>query len=177
MRIINGKYKNRRFNISKNINIRPTTDRAKESLFNILDNLYNLEKSKVLDLFSGSGNISYEFYSRGSDVTSVELNRKCIKLIKENCENFNMNINVKQNNVFSFLNSCEDNYDVIFADPPFKFTKDKYEKIIKLIFDNQIIAKHGIVIIEHSDFINFENYKYFLKSRKYGDVNFSFLNN
>ena len=176
MRIINGKYKNRRFNISKNINIRPTTDRAKESLFNILDNMCNLEKSKVLDLFSGSGNISYEFNSRGSDVTSVELNRKCIKLIKENCENFNMNINIKQNNVFSFLNSCEDSFDIIFADPPFKFTKDKYEKIIKLIFENQIITEHGFVIIEHSNFINFENYEYFLKSKKYGDVNFSFLN-
>ena len=88
-----------------------------------------------------------------------------------------MNINIKQTNVFSFLNNCDDSFDVIFADPPFKFTKDNYEKIIKLIFENQIIAKHGVVIIEHSDFINFENYKNFLKSRKYGDVNFSFLNN
>ena len=87
-----------------------------------------------------------------------------------------MNISIKQNNVFSFLNSCEDSYDVIFADPPFKFTKDKYEKIIKLIFENQIITEHGFVIIEHSNFINFENYEYFLKSKKYGDVNFSFLN-
>ena len=129
MRIINGKYKNRRFNISKNINIRPTTDRAKESLFNILDNMRNLEKSKVLDLFSGSGNISYEFYSRGSDVTSVELNRKCIKLIKENCEKFNMNINIKQSNVFSFLNSCNYSYDVIFADPHLNLQKINMRKL------------------------------------------------
>ena len=91
MRIINGRYKNRRFNIPKNLKIRPTTDKAKESLFNILENMVNFNEIKTLDLFSGSGNISYEFFSRGSTVTSVDSNIKCIKFISKKNEKISNN--------------------------------------------------------------------------------------
>ena len=177
MRIIQGKYKNRRFFIPKNLKIRPTTDRAKESLFNILTNMYNFKKIKVLDLFSGSGNISYEFCSRGSIVTCVEMNKKCIQYIFKTSEAFGMNNIIHQKDTFRFLKTCKEKYNVIFADPPFNFSEDLYSKLIKLIFDKKLITSDGIIIIEHSSFLNFNEHNNFLKSKKYGDINFSFLKN
>ena len=175
MRIIQGKHKNRRFVIPKKIKIRPTTDRAKESLFNILENMYDLNETKTLDLFSGSGNISYEFCSRGAIVTSVEMNQKCISFITETSKKFGMDNFIYKKDVFRFLNTCEEKYNIIFADPPFNFEKDIYSKLIKLIFDKKVISDNGLLIIEHSGFLNFKQHKKFLKSKKYGDVNFSFF--
>lgn len=177
MRIIQGENKNRRFIIPKNLKIRPTTDRAKESLFNILDNTYDFKKIEVLDLFSGSGNISYEFCSRGASVTCIEINKKCVKFIYETSDKFGMKNAIYQKDVFSYLKKCKKKYNIIFADPPFNFAKDIYSKLIKLIFDQDIITKDGILIIEHSNFLNFKEHESFLKSKKYGDINFSFLKN
>jgi len=177
MRIINGKYKNRRFNIPKNLKIRPTTDKAKESLFNILENMVNFNEIKTLDLFSGSGNISYEFFSRGSSVTSVDSNIKCIKFISDVSKNYGMDFSIIKKDVFNYLNSSKLKFDIVFADPPYNMPKKNYCKLIKLIFDKKIISNNGIIVLEHSSFLNFENHVKFLKSKKYGDVNFSFLIN
>ena len=177
MRIIQGKHKNRRFTIPKKFKLRPTTDKAKESLFNILGNMYDLNSLKVLDLFSGSGNITYEFASRGSNVTCVEINKKYVKFIYDTSERFGITNIINQIDVFRFLKKCNKKYTIIFADPPFDFPKEIYSKLIKAIFENKLITNDGILIIEHSSFINFEKHVSFLKSKKYGDVNFSFLKN
>ena len=177
MRIINGKYKNRRFHIPKNLEIRPTTDKAKESLFNILENMVNFNEIKILDLFSGSGNISYEFFSRGSMVTCVDSNIKCIKFISDMSKKYEMNFSIIKKDVFNYLNNSKLKYDVIFADPPYNMSHNNYCKLIKLIFDKNIISNNGIIVLEHSGFLNFENHVKFFKSKKYGDVNFSFLIN
>ena len=175
MRIILGKYKNRRFNIPKNLKIRPTTDKAKESLFNILENMVNFNEIKILDLFSGSGNISYEFFSRGSNVTSVDSNVKCIKFISDVSKSFGMNFSIIKKDVFNYLNTSKLKYDVIFADPPYNMSQNNYCKLIKLIFEKNVISNNGIIILEHSSFLNIENHENFFRSKKYGDVNFSFL--
>ena len=124
MRIIQGEHKNRRFAIPKNLKIRPTTDRAKESLFNILENMYDFENLEVLDLFSGSGNITYEFCSRGAIVTCVEINKKCTKYIFETSKKLGMKNTIYQKDVFRFLKTCKKKYNIIFADPPFNYSKD-----------------------------------------------------
>tara|TARA_B100002052_G_C15782659_1_gene552324 strand:- start:44 stop:577 length:534 start_codon:yes stop_codon:yes gene_type:complete len=175
MRIIQGEHKNRRFAIPKNLKIRPTTDRAKESLFNILENMYDFENLEVLDLFSGSGNITYEFCSRGAIVTCVEINKKCTKYIFETSKKLGMKNTIYQKDVFRFLKTCKKKYNIIFADPPFNYSKDIYSKLIKIIFEQKIITSKGIVIIEHSNFLNFKEHESFIKSKKYGDINFSFL--
>ena len=177
MRIIQGKHKNRRFAIPKNLKIRPTTDRAKESLFNILENIYDFENLEVLDLFSGSGNITYEFCSRGAVVTCVEVNKKCTKYIFETSKKLGMKNTIYQKDVFRFLKTCKKKYNIIFADPPFNYSKDIYSKLIKIIFEKKIITSEGTVIIEHSNFLNFKEHENFIKSKKYGDINFSFLKN
>ncbi len=175
MRIIQGEHKNRRFAIPKNLKIRPTTDRAKESLFNILENMYDFENLEVLDLFSGSGNITYEFCSRGAIVTCVEINKKCTKYIFETSKKLGMKNTIYQKDVFRFLKTCKKKYNIIFADPPFNYSKDIYSKLIKIIFEQKIITSKGTVIIEHSNFLNFKEHESFIKSKKYGDINFSFL--
>ena len=146
MRIINGRYKNRRFNIPKNLKIRPTTDKAKESLFNILENMVNFNEIKTLDLFSGSGNISYEFFSRGSTVTSVDSNIKCIKFISDVSKNYGMDFSIIKKDVFNYLNSSKLKFDIVFADPPYNMPKNNYCKLIKLIFEKNIIS----VLIEEN---------------------------
>lgn len=176
MRIISGKYKGRRIAAPKNLPIRPTTDLAKESLFNILNNFYHFSELKVLDLFAGSGSISYEFGSRGSeDITSVDTDFGCIKFIKQTSDTFDFGINALKHDVFSFLEKNKSEYDVIFADPPYNFTQEQFEKIPKLIFDNQLLAEDGMLIIEHSPHTNLEEIKHFSHSKKYGSSVFSFF--
>lgn len=176
MRIISGKYKGRRITAPKNLPIRPTTDLAKESLFNILNNYYHFDELKVLDLFSGSGSISYEFASRGSeDVTSVDTDFGCIKFIKQTSDVFDFDINAIKSDVFSFLEKNKSEYDVIFADPPYNFSQEQFERIPKLIFENELLAEDGMLIIEHSPHTNLEEIEYFSHSKKYGSSVFSFF--
>ena len=177
MRFISGKHRGRKINLPKNLNIRPTTDLSKESLFNILNNTFEFSNISFLDLFSGSGNISYEFFSRGSSVTSVDSNIKCIKFISDVSKNYGMDFSIIKKDVFNYLNSSKLKFDIVFADPPYNMPKKNYCKLIKLIFDKKIISNNGIIVLEHSSFLNFENHVKFLKSKKYGDVNFSFLIN
>jgi len=176
MRIISGKYKGRRITAPKNLPIRPTTDLAKESLFNILNNFYHFSELKVLDLFAGSGSISYEFGSRGSeDITSVDTDFGCIKFIKQTSDAFDFGINALKHDVFSFLEKNKSQYDVIFADPPYNLTQEQFEKIPNTIFENQLLAEDGMLIIEHSPHTNFEEVKHFSHSKKYGSSVFSFF--
>ena len=121
MRIISGKNKGKRINVPKKLPIRPTTDQSKEAIFNIIQNRYNFESIKVLDLYAGSGNISYEFSSRGVDhITSIDNNHKCVNFIKSISNDLNLNINVKKTDVFKFLKTNTLSYDIIFCDPPYE---------------------------------------------------------
>lgn len=176
MRIIGGVNKNYRFKFPKNLNVRPTTDFCKENLFNILNNHIDFSEITVLDLYSGSGNISYEFISRGSHVTSIDNNYRCIQYIKKNITALNTNkSNIQKIDSIKFLQENKIKYDLIFADPPFNFENKYYEELINIIFNKKVLAKNGILIIEHNKFLNFKNSIYFYMSRKYSDINFSFF--
>jgi len=177
VRIISGSHKSRRINPPKNLPVRPTTDLAKESLFNILANYFDLEGLSVLDLFAGTGNISYEFASRyTNEITAVDLNFKCASFIKSTALQMGFtNIKVIRRNVFDFLKKTNKTYDIIFADPPYDL--DGIEKIPQLVFDNNLLNKDGWLIIEHSKETKLDNHPNFFQIRKYSKVNFSILTN
>jgi 16S rRNA (guanine(966)-N(2))-methyltransferase RsmD len=180
MRIISGTHKGRQFSFPKNLNIRPTTDFAKEALFNILQNRIIFEGASVLDLFSGSGNISYEFASRGcSEIISVEKNPKCCNFIKKTIKKFNFtNIHIVNMDVFMYLNLCQDTFALIFADPPFKLKN--IERVPLLVFEKNLLKESGLLIVEHSSQVNFAGrpeHSGFQETRKYGAVNFSIFGN
>ena len=173
MRIISGSHKGRSIIAPKNLPVRPTTDFAKESLFNILNNFFHFDDIKILDLFSGTGNISYEFASRGSkNVTAVDKNFNCYSFVKKTAELLKLNsIKAVKSDVFSFLKHNKETFDIIFADPPYEH--DKIEVIPTLVFKNQLLNKEGWLILEHSSHINFQQHPNFLERRAYGKVNFS----
>jgi 16S rRNA (guanine(966)-N(2))-methyltransferase RsmD len=174
MRIVSGTYKGRKIHTPKNLPVRPTTDLAKESLFNILNNRIYFDEIRVLDLFSGTGNISYEFISRGcTDVTSVEQNFRCTKFIKDTKSGLKMEgLKIVQANVFSFLKHAG-SYDLIFADPPYDF--GRYEELTESILNNKLLNEGGILIIEHPRDINLSGFKGYAETRRYGKVHFSFF--
>ncbi|ULC58120.1 16S rRNA (guanine(966)-N(2))-methyltransferase RsmD [Flaviramulus sp. BrNp1-15] len=176
MRIISGIYKSRKIIAPKNLPVRPTTDMAKESLFNIINNLYYFDEVSVLDLFAGTGNISYEFASRGTEqITSVDQDFGCIKFINQTAEAFDMPIQTIKSDVFKFLEKSALQANIIFADPPYNFSDDQFAKIPELVFKNNILLEDGILIVEHSkhtDLSNLENFSY---SKSYGGNMFSFF--
>lgn len=163
MRIISGLFKGRRVRAPKKLPSRPTTDMAKEGLFNILYNKYDFQDIEVLDLFSGTGNISYEFCSRGVKlIQSVDKDRRCVEFIKKTAKDLNMPIQAVEANVYSFLQKNNRTFDVIFADPPYKMELENFKKLIYLIFTNKLINENGICIIEHSkhkDLSKIDNFK------------------
>ena len=140
MRIISGKHKSRRLQAPKNLPVRPTTDMAKEALFNILNNQYYLDSISVLDLFSGTGNISYEFASRGTEnITAVDGDFGCIRFINETAESFEMTIQTVKSDVFKFLENFKQEHTIIFADPPYEFSIKEFSKIPDLVFQNNLL--------------------------------------
>ncbi|WP_353780032.1 RsmD family RNA methyltransferase [Winogradskyella sp. 3972H.M.0a.05] len=176
MRIISGEFKGRKIVAPKKLPVRPTTDMAKESLFNILNNLYYFDDITVLDLFAGTGNISYEFASRGTEhITSVDTNYGCVKFINETAESFEMPINVIKGDVFNFLDNHKSSYDIIFADPPYDFDLEQFLKIPDLIFENELLKEDGLLIIEHSKHTDLSEHPQFNNSRLYGGNIFSFF--
>lgn len=176
MRIISGSHKGRRLRVPKNLPVRPTTDRSKEALFNILQNQYEWSEIKTLDLFSGTGNISYEFASRGvSSVTSVDQNRFCAGFISLSSKELELEIEVIQRDVFKFVKDCSLEFDLIFADPPYDTGEEKYFELIELIFENKIIKSTGSLIIEHFEKLKFEKHHHWKDSRSYGSNTFSFF--
>lgn len=175
MRIIGGEYKSRRFSPPKNFPSRPTTDFAKEALFNILENKIDFEDTKVLDLFAGTGNISVEFLSRGSkDVLSIDSNFISFKFMKKTFYDLaEPKWKILKQDVFKFIPKLELKFDLIFADPPFGLKG--VEDLPDIIFKNEILIEDGILIIEHGRETNYEEHPNFHEIRKYGGVNFSFF--
>lgn len=175
MRIISGILKSRRFNPPDNLPVRPTTDMAKEALFNILNNQYDIDELNVLDLFAGTGSISYEFYSREcQNVTAVDKNVNCIKYIRETKEKLNMEtLDVVQSDCFIFLEKAWKKYDLIFADPPYDMPN--FAKIVELVFEKKLLNPEGLLIVEHSKDTLLNKLPQYINTRKYGSVHFSFF--
>jgi len=175
MRIISGKYKGRRISAPTNITARPTTDFAKEGLFNLLNNKIDFEGIDVLDLFSGTGSISIEFVSRDcKSVISIEQNDRHCAFIRKVCTELKIeNLSLLKTDVFKFINSCHTQFDMIFADPPYEL--DKLAQIPDLIFSKKLLKSDGLFVLEHSANNKFENHPNFVDHRNYGNVNFSFF--
>lgn len=176
MRIISGTCKGRRLKVPNNLPIRPTTDFAKEALFNILRTRISFDQLDVLELFAGSGNISFEFASRGvSYITAVDAHEGCIKFIKKTAEELSFPIHPKEADVIHHLDNERRSYDIVFADPPYEFEISEIESIVDRVFNNGLLKNEGVLIIEHikqSDLSGLDNY---LDSRNYGGCVFSFF--
>lgn len=176
MRIISGKYKGRRLQAPKNLPVRPTTDMAKEALFNILNNHFNFGELKILDLFSGTGNIAYEFASRGATpLVAVDADMGCVNYIRKISTEFDFDITPIKSDVFTFLQKHKGSYDIIFADPPYHLDQKDFEKIPTLIFENEILDEEGMLIIEHSKDTKLEHLDNFSFARTYGGTTFTFF--
>ena len=176
MRIVGGKYKGRIFNPDKKFIARPTTDLAKEGLFNILSNRYEFTGMKVLDLFSGTGSIGYEFLSRdAAEVTFVDKDSHHIRFIRKTIAQLQAeNSTIIQDDVFRFLKNCPYSFDIVFADPPFEF---KFlDEIPRAVFESGVLKDHGLLVLEHSKSHEFFKMPQFKELRKYGKVQFSFFN-
>lgn len=173
MRIVSGKYKGRHIRPPKNFKARPTTDFAKENLFNILNNNFDFAEIKVLDLFSGTGSISYEFASRECiSVISVESNFKHHTFIKKTIDDIGFeNIKAIKSDAFRYVKSCNKKFDIVFADPPYDLKE--IESIPDFIYEQKILNDNAWLIVEHGDKTNFSKHKYFKEVRNYGGVNFS----
>ncbi len=175
MRIVGGKYSGRIFRPNKKFKARPTTDIAKEGLFNILENRYIFEEKTVLDLFSGTGSMGYEFLSRGcKEATFVEGDVNHYRFILEVVDALKIeNATVFKSDVFRFLKTCPIHFNFIFADPPFNLRN--FENVPDAILNANILAPNGLFILEHPKEYNFSNHNYFKEIRNYGKVNFSFF--
>ena len=175
MRIIGGKYRGRRIVPHPGFRARPTTDFARESLFNILNNRIDFEAVSVLDLFAGIGSISYEFASRGArEVHLIEQDMKHISYIKRIITDIGFtNIKPVHIDVRAYLKICSVKYDIVFADPPYdlKWLKE----IPDMVTGSGIIRENGIFILEHPRSMSFSDHKLFFEHRNYGGVNFSFF--
>jgi len=175
MRIVGGLYKGRIFNPGKNFKARPTTDIAKEGLFNILENRYDFSNKTVLDIFSGSGSIGYEFVSRGcKEVTFVEKDFVHHRFILNVIETLKIeNAKIFRADVFSFLRSYKSSFDFIFADPPFDLKN--FSEVPNVVLETNILNENGLFILEHPREFDFSKHRFFKENRKYGKVNFSFF--
>lgn len=175
MRIISGKYRGRIIHPGKEFTARPTTDTAKESLFNILVNTYDLEEVEVLDLFAGTGSISYEFVSRGcKSIETVELNYKHASFINKMKQELKFEqLRLVRTNAFHYLSTSNRKFDIIFADPPYDL--DEIETLPEIILSKGLLKDEGVFILEHSKSMNFSNHKNLSDHRAYGSVNFSFF--
>jgi len=175
VRIICGAKKGKTIGRDNRLTVRPTTDFAKEGLFNILSNRFDLSSFVVLDLFSGSGSISYEFASRGCrEIHSVEIDPRHVAFIRTTAVKLGLSqIRVIREDAFHFLSICKVRYDIIFADPPYDMTR--INEIPELIFANNLLKPDGIIILEHSKQNSFSGHANFLDHRNYGNVHFSFF--
>lgn len=177
MRIICGKNKGRQITAPANLPVRPTTDMAKESLFNILNNYFYFDRVTVLDLFSGTGNITYEFASRGAlSVTSVDINQRCADFIHRTVNQLSYNqVAVIKADAFLFTQRCKQQFDIIFADPPYDM--EGIGKIIDNVFAQNLLKPDGWLVMEHPKHYDFSQHPKFYDHRNYGKVNFTFLVN
>lgn len=179
MRIISGRFKGRRFTPpADKWPTRPTTDYAKEGLFNILQNNLDFESLKVLDLFGGTGNHSYEFISRGcKDVTYVDKFRGCIKFVEKTTETLDIQdfIKIVRSDVFKFMKRSTEQYNYIFAGPPYALPT--IDTIPDVVFENQLLKEEGWFVMEHNPNHEYDNHPHFFQKRNYGKTIFSFFSN
>lgn len=178
MRIISGSFKGKKIIAPASLPVRPTTDFAKEALFNVLNNHYDFDEISVLDLFSGIGSIGLEFVSRGSQrVVSVDIHPDCVKFLSETIKKMNLDdkFTVIRSDTFEFLKRASQGFDVVYLDPPYDFVQSQYNELIELIESNNFLNPGGELIVEHPRNIDFKNHVHLLQSRKYGKVHFSFF--
>lgn len=176
MRIISGKFKGRRIAPPKNLPVRPTTDMSKEALFNVLNNHFNFTDLKVLELFAGTGSISYEFASRGcSPILCVDADLGCINFIKKTAKEFEFDITAIKNDVFKFLEKHTGNYDIIFADPPYGMVQKEFERIVEIIFEKELLDDAGMLIVEHSKYTKLDKMPNYSFQKNYGGSVFTFF--
>ena len=175
MRIVSGKYRGRTINPPRNLRARPATDFAKETLFIVLVHLVDFEELDVLDLFSGTGSISYEFASREAhSVTSVEINSVHHNFIRQTARDLKFeNFYAVKANVFLYLKSCAKKFDLIFSDAPYDL--EGSEAVIDLVFERDLLKDGGFLIFEHSKDQEFSKHPNFWQTRSYGSVNFTFF--
>ena len=174
MRIIGGEHGGRKFNPPNNMPYtRPTTDIAKEGLFNVLHNNLDFEEIKTLDLFGGTGSISYELASRGvTDLTIVEKDTAMYEFIKKTSSALRIeNLKVIKLDVFKFINQCADRFDFIFAGPPYALTT--IDDLPRLIFEKQLLNKDGWFVLEHTPRNNYKTFPFYKSERNYGTTVFS----
>lgn len=176
MRIISGKHKGQRLMAPKKLPVRPTTDMAKEALFNILNNQYYFNEVKVLDLFAGTGNISYEFASRGTgDITVVDADQGCIHYITETATKYAFPIHAHKKDVYEYLGQQPVKADIIFADPPYEFPVEDFSRIVELVFKKELLLENGVLILEHPKHTDLSQLEHFTDQRRYGSSIFSFF--
>lgn len=175
MRIIAGTLKGRRLTPPANLPVRPTTDMAREGLFNILNNYVDYEDCTVMDLFAGTGAMSVEFISRGArEVTSVDINNACAEYIKSEAQRLELrNLRVVRADVFDLLKRANRKFDIVFADPPYAI--EGLQTLPDLVFEHQLLNDDGIFILEHPREYTFEEHPHFWQHRNYGKVNFTFF--
>jgi 16S rRNA (guanine(966)-N(2))-methyltransferase RsmD len=173
MRIVSGKHKGRIITPPRNLRARPTTDFAKENLFNVLDNLVDITECDVLDLFAGTGSVGYEFASRGArSVTAVEINAIHYAFIRKTASELGFaNFYPVKANVFLYLKSTTKQFDIIFSDAPYDLPQS--EDVIELVFSRGLLRAGGMLIFEHSKGKDFSAYPRFQQLRSYGSVQFS----
>ena len=177
MRIISGKFRGKRFIAPSSLPVRPTTDFAKEGLFNILTNYFDFEELSVLDLFAGTGNITYEFISRGtSQIVSIDENRNCTAFIQKSVNALEAKYHRTLNaDAIKFIEKTQSSYDIIFADPPFDF--DKTNLIPDIVFSRKLLNTDGWLIVEHSKNYKFQDHPNWREDRNYGSIIFSIFEN
>ena len=175
MRIIRGKYGRRRFDVPRNITARPTTDFARENIFNVLENMRDFEGADALDLFAGTGAVSFEFLSRGCrSVTCVENAHTQVNFIRSVREKLHDdNLTVVKGDVFKYLQTCRRKFDFIFADPPYAL--ESLPTLPDLIFEKQLLRPEGLFVLEHGKDHDFSLHPHFDSHRSYGSVNFTFF--
>jgi len=178
MRIISGTHKSKRITAPKNLPVRPTTDMAKEALFNIINNRFYFEDINVLDLFAGTGNIAFEFASRGcSEIICVDAHYACVKFIEATAKSLAFNISTVKSDVFKYLERVPVKMDLIFADPPYDMSPALFAQIPELVYKNNLLQPDGVLIIEHSKHLKLSDLKHFSEQRSYGGSSFSFFEN
>lgn len=176
MRIVSGIHKGKKIIAPKKLPVRPTTDFAKEALFNILNNQYHFSALKVIDLFSGTGNISFEFASRGAvEIISVDAHLECIKFINKISGELDLPIRTVKSDVFKFLRTTGEKANIIFADPPYNIEAELLKEIVEVTFSRELLEEGGTLILEHSKKIDLSHLEHFEEVRKYGNSVFSFF--
>lgn len=175
MRIIGGELKGRKFGVPAHFPVRPTTDFAREALFNILNNRIDLDESSVLDLFCGTGSITVECWSRGSrDVVAIDKHAGCCKYLADLVSKLDMKgVVIRREDAIAAVQRLDRKFDLIFADPPYNYPQ--YEELANLLMNKDVLNEDGLIIIEHGKDSKATAWPGFLETRSYGSVNFSFL--